>query len=374
MLWASLFIASIAQALFLISLVLLRSKKNKVASTLIVTMLAVMILPNLSCLSLISGIYHDLPDLFGISFGISFLFGPLFYLYARTILDSSFKWKWGLLIHFIPYLLYKIAHLWIYRVDPERKVEFVEHFLSGDLVVHPVAYLFFAAQNMLLFAYLALSFQLIRSARIRYSKEPYIMPIANREWWLRQLLYCFSLFLLVGLAYLATLLLVEKYIPMVSYLSTLLISSILYFIAYRLVINPDLIIPDFTQKYKSYRQLENAATEGSIKKLRVLMEEDRAFADSELNLTSLSAMVGLTSHQLSKLINQEFGKSFPEFINEYRIQEFVRRIDKPEFQTLSIYGIALDVGFRSKSSFNTTFKKVTGQIPSAYRKSTKRGQ
>jgi AraC-like DNA-binding protein len=78
--------------------------------------------------------------------------------------------------------------------------------------------------------------------------------------------------------------------------------------------------------------------------------------------------MGLPSYQLSRLINETFGRSFTDFVNEHRVREFVRRANAPEFASHSIYGIALDVGFNSKSSFNTAFKKFTGKTPSEVRK------
>jgi AraC-like DNA-binding protein len=70
---------------------------------------------------------------------------------------------------------------------------------------------------------------------------------------------------------------------------------------------------------------------------------------------------------LSQTINEQLRQSFSEFLNSYRIEEAKRRLRDPAFKHLSILGIAEDVGFNSKSSFNAVFKKHTNLTPSEFR-------
>ena len=76
----------------------------------------------------------------------------------------------------------------------------------------------------------------------------------------------------------------------------------------------------------------------------------------------------MPAHALSQLINEELGQNFFDYINSFRIQEFERRLVDPRNAHVSILGIAMDVGFNSKSSFNTAFRKFKGMTPSEYRK------
>ena len=98
-----------------------------------------------------------------------------------------------------------------------------------------------------------------------------------------------------------------------------------------------------------------------------LMTEKKIFLDPALNLTSFAEWIDIAPYQLSKLINERFGKSFTNLINEYRVNEFIDRLNDPSYKDHSIYGIALDSGFKSKSSFNSAFKKITGKTPSEYK-------
>ena len=96
-----------------------------------------------------------------------------------------------------------------------------------------------------------------------------------------------------------------------------------------------------------------------------LMEVDELYRQETLDLSMLADAVDLSSHQLSELINTEFGVSFSRFVRQYRIEEAIRLLQaEPEASVLSI---SLDVGFRSQSNFYAAFKEITGQSPGNYR-------
>ena len=71
---------------------------------------------------------------------------------------------------------------------------------------------------------------------------------------------------------------------------------------------------------------------------------------------------------LSQVINEQLNKNFSELMNCYRIGEFKTRLADPKYGHHSIMGIAYEVGYNSKSSFNEAFKKLNGVTPSAYLK------
>ncbi|TGN03471.1 helix-turn-helix domain-containing protein [Leptospira dzoumogneensis] len=95
------------------------------------------------------------------------------------------------------------------------------------------------------------------------------------------------------------------------------------------------------------------------------MEVEKLYKDEDLSLASLADDLGLSSHQLSELINQEMGKNFSAFVNEYRIKEACELLTKNKDS--SILDIAYEVGFRSKTSFHRAFQKEVGVPPSEFR-------
>lgn len=103
--------------------------------------------------------------------------------------------------------------------------------------------------------------------------------------------------------------------------------------------------------------------------LIMLMENEKPFLDPELSLFKLASQLMLPSHQLSYVINKGFNENFYQFINRYRIEEAKKMIQDSKMEHLSLIGIAFEVGFNSKTVFNTTFKKSTNQTPSEFKKS-----
>jgi AraC-like DNA-binding protein len=54
-------------------------------------------------------------------------------------------------------------------------------------------------------------------------------------------------------------------------------------------------------------------------------------------------------------------------VNEYRIQKAMNILKDKSKNDLTVLEILYEVGFNSKSSFNTSFKKYTNLTPTAYR-------
>ncbi|WP_291228418.1 helix-turn-helix domain-containing protein [Dokdonella sp.] len=100
-------------------------------------------------------------------------------------------------------------------------------------------------------------------------------------------------------------------------------------------------------------------------RLRQLMEDERVYLDENLSLGRLAARVGLSTHQLSELVNREFGSGFSRFVRGYRVEAAKRMLlDEPQASVLSI---GLAVGFSSQSTFYSAFREVTGEVPGRYR-------
>lgn len=99
-----------------------------------------------------------------------------------------------------------------------------------------------------------------------------------------------------------------------------------------------------------------------------IMERKELFSDVDFSLDKLAEMIGSNTRYTSQIINEFYGKNFNSFINEHRIKEARKLLADPGFRNYTIEAISLKVGFRSKASFNITFKKLTGLIPSDYQK------
>jgi AraC-like DNA-binding protein len=94
------------------------------------------------------------------------------------------------------------------------------------------------------------------------------------------------------------------------------------------------------------------------------MEEKKPYLNPKLSLQELAQNLDISSNRLSQIINQQAEVNFHDFINQYRIEEFLRNAKSNK--NYSLLALALDAGFNSKSSFNHIFKKQKGISPSLY--------
>jgi AraC-like DNA-binding protein len=99
-------------------------------------------------------------------------------------------------------------------------------------------------------------------------------------------------------------------------------------------------------------------------KLENIMNDKSLYKNPNLNLQDLSKEINISSHLLSQFLNNNLGKNFTSFVNEFRINEACRIITSSDKLTLESVGY--DVGFNSKSTFFAAFKKHTGTTPLNY--------
>jgi AraC-like DNA-binding protein len=105
-----------------------------------------------------------------------------------------------------------------------------------------------------------------------------------------------------------------------------------------------------------------------IGNLQKYMIEERPYLIAELTIQDLSTALNINKHHLTQVLNNNIGKNFFNYINEYRIEAVKKKIADKKFAHLTLLAIAYDCGFNSKSSFNNIFKQYTGVTPSEYKK------
>jgi AraC-like DNA-binding protein len=135
-----------------------------------------------------------------------------------------------------------------------------------------------------------------------------------------------------------------------------------------LVANPNLIgeMSEAARAKYGTSTLRDVDVDACLKKLDRLMSEAKAYQNENLSLSSLAAELGLSSHQLSELVNSRLGMGFSRYVRECRVNAAKALLIAAPGQ--SILSISMDTGFRSQSAFYAAFKEVTGQSPGDYRK------
>lgn len=98
-----------------------------------------------------------------------------------------------------------------------------------------------------------------------------------------------------------------------------------------------------------------------------VVDDQKLYRHAGLSLKELSEKTNIPQHHITQTLNLYANKSFYNFINQYRVEEFKERVNKGDAEEFSLLGIAFDCGFNSKSSFNRIFKNLTGLSPSEYK-------
>jgi AraC-like DNA-binding protein len=105
-----------------------------------------------------------------------------------------------------------------------------------------------------------------------------------------------------------------------------------------------------------------------LEKLLEYMSAEKPYLISNLTLKELAERLEINPRTLSKIINVKKNQNFFDFINTYRIDDAKMILSNPAKRKMTILEVLYDVGFNSKSVFNTTFKKYTGVTPTEYRR------
>lgn len=346
---------------------------NRILATLVAAVTLMMILGDLARRWGFSG--H--PHLLGLNGPIPFLFGPLLYLYviALTRPLERFDPRW--LVHALPFVgdvLFMTDAF--YMKDANEKLALAQAANAG---IAPASYHLVAFFQVLqAFAYLFLAWRALE--RYGTKMRGFYSDLARIDLrWLRVLVLANAAVWTVVLAATALRALGQSPGPLgagVQIGSSLAIFVTGYASVFQSelapkaraakVADPEPPPPEPPRTKYQRNRLDDAEAKELVAKLEALMQEKHLYRDAALTLPTLADALAITPHMLSQLLNVRIGKSFFVYVNGYRVDALKRSLaDAPDRGVLEL---AFEVGFSSKSSLNSVFKKLTGTTPTEYRK------
>lgn len=351
--------------------ILLFSKKDKSLTDNILSLWLAVIGIHLTGYFLNYKGYWDIyPHLIGITAPLPLLYGPFLYLYVLYSLKSKKQFHKRDYLHFAAALVsYLLMMPFYFSYSAEEKIK-VDKGLIDDYSVFSSILLVSFVLSGIVYAILA-NRLLLKRHKIVEENYSYSSRIDMN--WLR-----FSI-IGIGLVFI-TAAVVIVFREMLGFqfpfnadiLFYSIIVAFVVFIGYSGIRQQDL----FTNNVKNEDDL--AKTEGEYKRsglkqeianikhreLLALMEKEKPYLNPKLTLNELAHSLSLSSNHLSQIINQHEQVNFHDFVNKYRVEEFIRRARSNK--NFSILAHALDSGFNSKSSFNSVFKKYKSLTPSQY--------
>lgn len=356
-------------------LAVLLSKKKKLQSDRVLTLWLLLWIVHIAGYYLeYSGIAAKNPVFLGIIVPLPLVHGPFLFLYCSSLLNRRFR-AW---FHFIPTVAFYAFMVPFFLMKGEDKLLYVQSVIT---VSPPLFFrLFFGSIFLSGPVYIFLSYYVLRKYQ-KGLKAKYSSLEEEGMRWISKLI--------IGMSFIWVTIIIsvilernfnlpfENYTDPVIFISVSIFLFLMAFFGIRQtrIFIPEQNIPerDNTEKYQK-SSISPSVLDQGLKRIQDHMAIEKPYLNSKLNLSELAGQLSMTTHHLSQIINQGDQRNFFDFINEYRVEEFKRRVINPEWNHLTLLGLALDCGFNSKSSFNSIFKKNTGLTPSEFRKKLKESQ
>ena len=316
--------------------------------------------------------YKSYPWFMGVTYSVAYLYGPIFYLYTKLLTKKIERVALINILHFLPFIAGYLLLIPIVLLPVNERIVYVEGMIAGrEPIIYSLYERFISVQGII---YTVLTIRLVATYNRKIKEHFSNIEKINLNW-----LKYLTLGMIVCWSIAAISMVVDLFIPNDTSLEIALhsaISVLIYSIGYLGLRQPEIFIrptdytagESLTGKYKK-SGLDIESAEKIKNNLISLMTTNKPYLDSELTLNKLSEMLSVSSHHLSEVINTQLDQSYYDFVNKYRVEEFIDKLKDPANKNYNIISIAFDSGFNSKTSFNTIFKKITNQTPSGYRTS-----
>ena len=313
------------------------------------------------------------PNLFYV-FGFGYwLEAPLLLWYTRSLVYKNYRLKQSDILYLLPFVAYLMYQMFFYySLDFSAKKQLQEGY---DLFVAP-HYMNYVTLFREIFRVILGLMCLYEIRRYRHHLKRNFSAIEKQDLsWLTILVVGFTglrawSVLVIALVILSVVYGVKtdfELMGLIGNYTTFVLVSLLIFFSLRHSSVCDGLDESATEATDDGPRGEGDPAEAE--RVRHWMAESKPYLTPALTLDRLAQQVSLSPRQLSTLINRQFHCNFFEFINCYRVAEAKILLSDASQSQRTVLDIMYDVGFNSKATFNTLFKKKVGMTPSEYRKS-----
>jgi AraC-like DNA-binding protein len=300
---------------------------------------------------------------------------PVFYLYVLSVSYSDFRFKPQYLLHAVPFLIVNAVLVpRFYAVDAAAKMDFIVN--RRNMIELQFIHVLIHLQ---IIVYFAAIFMLLKKAKKLYVENNAGAHI-NSYNWLFQFTTLLSILYVVAIV--KNIFKFSEYPDISEWIKVgiqVLQPFIICWYLFKALNNPDLfrnidsklkLVKDIVseEKVNASTAVNEEVYNGELLKLQQYMSEEKPFLNPSLTIQDVSKGIKIPVRDLSLLINHKLEQHFYDFVNTYRIENAMDILKDDTKSKVTILEILYEVGFNSKSSFNTAFKKHTGNTPTSYRK------
>ncbi|NUQ22426.1 MAG: helix-turn-helix domain-containing protein [Saprospiraceae bacterium] len=310
------------------------------------------------------------PHLSHLTWLIPVLYGPLTLIYVRRLTHIAPAFQKKELLYLLPFLVWLIVQLPYYFQTAAAKRAYLGNW---ELSVQDDFGLINQLTNFVHLLFFGLCIRVYHKHEHRI--PDYYSDLSKvRLLWLQRFLYITFAITAIGVFIFYAKKLDWPYLSGLYPFHFLGVVVLIYWTAYQAIAHPVLFSaevypsPEEQAEEAPPSRLDNATQQAMAGQLKKLMEEEHLYLNSELTLKDLSDRLQSNKQYVSEVLNSYIGKTFYDFVNDYRIEAFKRLAADPSNSSLTLLGLALEAGFNSKATFNAVFKKKTGLTPSAFYK------
>lgn len=351
------------QGVFLLFIYLFSSGSRKTMNGYVLVLISVLLLGligKILNMTIIFGTSHRYAALSEFSI---YLFGPTIYLFTQSSLNKR-AYRRKDIIHYFPAIAYSIV-LTFYFIIPTQEV-IVAKVRSGELFL---AVLIFMGVGLLFnFFYWFLSYRSFKSFQRRLKDEAsFVVKTFFFKRFLMAVGFCLVIWMGVFLIGALGQSWLEREARPLIWLG---LSFIILFISYYSIKSPELfrVASLINTQRTKYAQSKYSVgeLEGLKKRLDLLMKDKKPYLNRSLMKADLAELLGVNKPDIARLLNEQIGMNFFEYVNFFRIQEFIELAKTEKANQLTFFGLAQETGFNSKTTFNKSFKKLMGSSPKDY--------
>jgi len=365
----------------LLATFLLTNRSKNYLSNLLLAFFLIVIAIDSDSIFLGRYIYPNYPALGVFLSNLVFLKMPFLFLYFLSVTYSDFKLSWKYLLHAIPWILVTIIFIPnFYAVDHQSQLAFIQSFSLSEW--QPEVRYSYILLHVQIISYIIASFYIIGRYR-RLLLENY----SNASLFNYNFLFLFlsilsiksivssikDLYMFIGSEDLYFYSLMVTSVLALIYIIWLVMKAMKHPELFRGIDSKLQLVSNMVKKDAELEKPDDLANMNKevnekVKRLNSFMAENEPYLDPSLSIYDLAKQTNMPTKELSLLINHDLNQHFFDFVNGFRIRKAMEMLKDPKKKDYTVLEILYDVGFNSKSSFNTAFKKYTQLTPTQYRK------
>ncbi len=382
----TLYLGSIFCALLTVYLLLFRENAFKSYANYV---LAFFYLFSVACISIYllvyTGLINKVPYLYKITGPLNYLTPALSYLYVRAVLLNEKHLTIKDLPHIIPFLIVFFSYIPFYLLPIAEKAIIVKAIVNNISLAGTYQFgiipenLFFIFIPILTTFYVILQWQLIFNFKKNNKQVEVQNQISIVIKWIK-IFTTSSTFFVVGYLFL-----IYGFLNITNFINSSFFYNIPGFILSLsfLIISAYLLINPYVLSglpFIKYNEIESSLLENDTRVIPFIetdyskeinliddyFNQKQSFLIQGLNISRVAVELNIPVRDLSYIINNYYTTRFNDFVNKYRIEYIINKMNIAHLEIYTLESLSKEAGFSHKSSFYRAFKKIYNITPLEY--------